>query len=206
MGNFIFAPIKKIKSHVNMNRRQYLIATLILLMGVILGIYLVGGEYIEDIIYSTIDLDLSEVVLGETSGIKLFFLNFKSLIIPFFIIFVLYTNRYTSFLSYFYLGYQGLLLGASISAVVGEGGLAGIFNILLIVLPINAMNLFVMVSMVVVCAKRMSVARERRLLLLGSVKMLAPQYLGCILGAIFTSIVYAFAYPLLLKTAIVVIV
>ena len=206
MGNFIFAPIRKIKSHVNMNRRQYLIATLILLMGVILGIYLVGGEYIEDIIYSTIDLDLSEVVLGETSGIKLFFLNFKSLIIPFFIIFVLYTNRYTSFLSYFYLGYQGLLLGASISAVVGEGGLAGLINTLLIILPINIMNLFVMVSMMVVCATRLAEARAKRLSLVGSVGVVGTQFLGCILGVIFTSLVYGFIYPLLLKTAIVVIV
>lgn len=206
MGNFLFTPIKKIKSHVNINRRQYLIASLVLLMGIILGVYLVGGEYIEDIIYTTIDLDLSDVVLGEASGIKLFFMNFKALIIPFVIIFVLNVNRFTSFLSYFYLGYQGLLLGASISAVVGESGLAGLFNTLLIILPINVMNLFVMISMVVVCTKRMSISRSMRLSFAGSIKMFLPQYLGCVLGAIFTSIVYAFAYPLLLKTAIVVIV
>lgn len=206
MGNFIFTPLKKVKSHLLANKRLYLVSALIVLMGIVLGIYLVNGEYIDDVIYTTTDLDLSEVVLGEVGGFKLFFLNLKALIIPFIIIFILHTNKYTSFLSYFYLGYQGLLLGASISAVIGETGIAGGLNTLLIILPINLMNLYVIIAFLVVCYKRLTIARLQRLSFLYSTKLVSSQILGCLLGAIFASCVYGFVYPLLLKTAVVVIV
>ena len=86
MGNFIFTPLKRVKSHLLANKKLYLVSALIVLMGIILGVYLVNGEFIDDVIYTTTDLDLSEIVLGEVGGFKLFFLNFKALVLPFIII------------------------------------------------------------------------------------------------------------------------
>jgi len=204
MGNFIYAPIKKLKGHIKSNQKMYLIVSMLILMGIILGIYLVLSGFIDDIIYTSTDLDLSEIVLGERSNLSLFFLNFKSLIIPCLVIFLLYTNRYTGFLAYFYMGYQGILLGASVTSVIGEAGIAGALNSLLIILPINLLNFFIMTSFLVVCYKRLMIAKIQRLSFMYSIRLFIGSFLGCLLGAIFASFVYGFIYPILLKTAIVV--
>ena len=155
-------------------------------------------------IYTTTDLDLSEIILGERGALGLFFQNLWALVLPFLLIFLLMTNKWTAFLTFFYLGYQGILLGASVASVVGEFGFAGALNTILVIIPINLLNFFVLISWLITCYKRMKLAKIQRLSFLGSIKLFCPQIMGCFMGALFASAVYGFIYPLLLRSVIIV--
>lgn len=204
MFKAVFIPLKKVKQHIISNRKMYLLSSVVAVVGIMLGIYLVLGEFMEAEIYTTTDLSLSEIILGERSSISLFFQNLWALILPFILIFLLWTNNYTKYLSFFYLGFQGILLGASLTSLILEKGIAGALNSLLIVLPINLMNFFVLISWLVVCHKKLAVSKLQHLSAMHSIKLFMPQIIGCVLGALFASFVYGFVYPLLLKTVIIV--
>lgn len=204
MRNFLFGPIRSVKLYIKENLRTYAILIILCLMGAILGVYLVGGEYIEDMLYTSVDLELSEIILGERGSLSLVVLNLKAIIVPFLIIFILYSNRYTAMLSYLYLGYQGILLGATVMSVINETGVAGGLNVIFIILPINLLNFFVIISFIVTCAKRLSIKTAKKLSFSQSVRAISGAIIGCLIGAIAVSLVYGFVYPLLLKTAIVV--
>lgn len=203
--NFSFSiPIKRVKDYIVSNKKLYLLCFVVILVGVFLGVYLIINEFMEENIYTRTDLTLSEIILGERSFFSLFFSNLATLLVPIIIIFALYTNKYTKILTYFYLAYQGLLLGASITSLISEYGLGGALNALIIVVPINLVNFFVVVSMLVVSYKRFKIAKLQRLSFGYSLKLFLMQYIGILVGAIFASLVYALLYPIILRTSVVV--
>ena len=204
MFGFIATPLKKVKKYIISNKKLYLLSIVVAVVGVALGVYMVLGEFMDAELYTTTDLELSEIILAERGFFELFFKNVWSLVLPFVLIFLLFTNNYTKFLSFFYLGYQGILLGASVASLIQESGLAGALNSLLVVIPINFINFFVIISWLVTCYKRLSVARLQRLSFKASLKLFFPQFLGCFLGALFAGLVYGLIYPLLLRSVIVV--
>ena len=197
-------PIKRIKNYLVSNKKLYILSLVVCIVGVILGVILVTGEYIDGEIYTIADYELSEIILGERGFFSLFFQNLWPLLLSMLIIFLLFTNRYTCVLSFFYLGYQGLLLGATMVSLIQDSGIAGVLNGLLLVLPLNLVNFFVVVSLIVTVYKRLAIARLQRLKFWQSVKLFIPQLLWILLGAVFVSFVYALVYPLLLRSVIVV--
>lgn len=203
--NFSFSiPIKRVKDYIVSNKKLYLLCFVVILVGAFLGVYLILNEFMEENIYTRTDLTLSEIILGERSFFGLFFSNLATLLVPIIIIFALYTNKYTKILTYFYLAYQGLLLGASITSLISEYGLGGALNALIIVIPINLVNFFVLVSMLVVSYKRFKIAKLQRLGFGYSLKLFLLQYIGILVGSIFASLVYALLYPIILRTSVVV--
>lgn len=202
--NIVFMPAKLLKKYIISNKKLYLLCFLVVMVGVLSGVYLVLGELIDDVVYASSELSLSEIILGERGMVNLFFQNFWALLLPLVIIFVLSLNKYTKFLSFFYLSYQGLLLGASIASVIMESGVAGGLNTLFIIIPINLLNFFVLVSGLIINYKRQTIAKIQRLSLGYSLKVFASAYLGLVLGMILASLIYGIVYPLLLKSVIVV--
>ena len=201
-ANFLSPSV--IKKYVKSNNRSYLISLLVVLVGMILGVYLNLGGLIDDIIFSATDVSLSEIIVGEISGVSLFFKNFGVLLISSLIIFLLFTNNFTKLLAFVYLGYQGLLLGATITTVIAESGIAGILNSLVIIIPINAMNFFVLISVLVVCSKCLNLRKSQHLSFFHAIKIFFTKFLVCMIGAVVCSLIYGFIYPILLKTMIVV--
>ena len=130
-GNFL-SPTT-IKKYIKANNRAYLTSVIIVICGMIMGVYFNLGGFIDDIIFSATDVSLSEIIVGEVGGVSLFFKNFWVLLISSLIIFLLFTNNYTKILAYVYLAYQGMLLGATITSVIGESALAGILNSFVII-------------------------------------------------------------------------
>ena len=201
-GNFL-SPAT-IKKYIKANNRAYLTSVVIVMCGMVMGVYFNLGGFIDDIIFSAIDISLSEIIVGEVVGVSLFFKNFWALLISSLIIFLLFTNNYTKILAYVYLAYQGMLLGATITSVIGESALAGILNSFVIIIPVNAMNFFVLISVLVVSARCLSVRKSQKLSFVYALKIFFTKFLVCVVGALICSLVYGFVYPILLKTMIVV--
>ena len=120
------------------------------------------------------------------------------------IIFIFCLNNYTKLLAFIYLGYQGILLGSTITSVIAESGIAGILNSLVIIVPINLMNFFVIVSVLVVSMRCLEVRRSQHLSIFYAMKIFFTKFLVCVMGAVMCSFVYGFIYPILLKTMIIV--
>lgn len=193
-----------IRKYIKANNRVYLLSLILVISGMIMGVYLNLGGMIDDIIFSATDISLSEIIVGEVGGFSLFFKNFWVLVISSVIIFLLFTNNYTKLLGFVYLGYQGLLLGATLTSVIGDGGLAGVLNSLVIILPVNAMNFFILISVLVVSSRCLAVRRSQRLSFLYAIRIFFTKFLMCLVGAVVCSLVYGFIYPILLKTMIIV--
>lgn len=198
------SPIKNLKKYIVTNKKLYLLSVVILLVGALVGGYLVLGELIDAEVYASADMELSEIILGERGFMSLLLQNLWALVVPLALIFLLFISKYTKVLSFFYLGYQGLLLGASIVSLISDSGLAGALNSILLIIPINFVNFFVLISWIVTCYKRLAVARVQHLSFGYSLRVFGVNFLTCLAGALFASIVYAFTYPLLLRSAIVV--
>lgn len=205
MGSYLnFISPSRLRGYIKANKRQYLIVAVLIIVGMILGVYLNLGGFIDDIVFTATDLNLAEIIVGEVKGFTLFFKNLWALVLPACLIFLMFTNKYTKFLSYVYMAYQGLLLGASITTIISEGGIAGVLNSLIIILPINLMNLFVLMSVLVVSERCQSLRRSNHLKFSYSIKIFFTKFMVCLMGALFSSFVYGFIYPLLLKTVVVV--
>lgn len=206
MNSTIYAPIRQAKKFIISNSRLFLICTLVVLLGFALGAYLVTSELAEDIVYAFSIAEITDVIIGEYSFLGLVLSNLKTLIVPMLIIFLMLTNRFTGVLSFFYLGYQGLLLGASVVSVLSDFGIGGVLVVLFLLLPMNLANFMVLISWLIVNYKRMQVARTQRLKLLYSLRVFFKPIIGVVVAGIIASIIYGVLYPMLLRSAVVVIV
>lgn len=204
MISIINAPIKSIKNFIVSNKRIYLVSSIVIILGVILGLYLVLSEAIESEVYTTTDLELSEIVLGERGFFSLFFDNLWTILLPLVLIFLLNLTRFTSPLMFFYLAFQGILLGASVTTLISDNFVAGLLNSVFVIIPINIVNFFVVVSWMVVSYKRLIIAKQQRLSFVYSVRVFSKNFFAVLLGSVFASLCYAIIYPLLLKSFVVI--
>lgn len=195
--------IKSVKVFVIANKKLYFIGLISAVLGITLGIILsfTGGD---GKVYSQGGVTLYEIIVSDYSGFSLFFDNIYRLLIPIVLIFLFTLSKYSMPLTYVYLGYQGYLLGASIVGLITNNGAVGLLNGLILVLPINAINFFIIISALVVFIKRLNLKTYQRITLVHSVKIFIPKLLWVVVGAILTSFIYAFLYPLLLKSMIVI--
>lgn len=127
-------------------------------------VFLVLGLAVGIIITVTSDSYLSLLVSGD----KTFFdyvngkANFSkqtmrlimSLLILNFIIFILNLNFYSGLFSFLIISYQSSLAFLSITAVISEYGFRGILISLLMILPINLINLLISMLMTCICFSR----------------------------------------------------
>ena len=198
-----FFNVKSLKSYIRANKKMYLLCLLIVFVGLALGVYLVLSENMEQDVYTTTSLSLGEIIVNDYSGVEAFFECFFHLLLPLCILFVLSLNKYSMILGRCYLGFQGLLLGASIASAIMSFGVAGCLNALFLMLPINLLNFCVIISGVTIFYRRRILANSQHIKFLPSLRLFLPKILYLVLGVVIVSIVYGFIYPLLLRSVIV---
>lgn len=203
MTSKIFS-LKPAINFIRLNKKLYLFSLLVSVAGLILGIILSTTGGMEGGVYSTGQTSLYDIIVNDYSAFSLLWENLIRLILPLLIIYLLSLTKYTSFLAFIYLGYQSMLLGASIIGLVQENGVAGIINGLVVVLPINAVNFLLLVSGLVVFIKRLNLSISQRITILHSTKIMLPKLLYIFVCALFASFIYAFIYPLLLRSMVVI--
>jgi len=196
--------LKPIKRFMALNKKLYLLAALAATFGLVLGLVLAFSGGMESVIYSSTGSGLYEIIINDYSAFGLLAENLYRLLLPIIIIFLLSLSKYTSPLSYVYLGYQGCLLGASIVGLISSNGVMGVLNAIVMVLPINTLNFVVLISALVVFLKRLSLALSQRISLVHSLKIFMPKLVYVFVSALVVSMVYAFLYPLLLRSVIVI--
>lgn len=200
----IGANIRGVKRFVALNKRLYFINLVVFIIGLVIGIVLVAGGQMDETIYTSINVSITDIIVNDYSVFSLFFAGLIRLIVPIIIIFIMFLTRYTSFLGHLYYGYQALLLGASIAGLVGEGGVAGVLNSLFVVIPINIINFFLIASSLVVFYKRLKLATTQKITLVHSLKIMLPKLIMILVGVLFSAVIYGFIYPILLRSMIIV--
>lgn len=196
--------LRPVSRFIKLNKKLYLIALAFSLLGLVFGVvFSMAGDFGGEV-YASTSTSLYELIISDYSAFGLLWDNITRLILPLVILFVVTLSRFTFFLSYVYLGYQSALLGASLVGLVLEKGTAGIFNGIIVVLPINILNFFILISGLVIFLKRLSLQRTQRIKLVHSVKIFMPKLIYVFVGALFASVVYAFIYPLLLKSVLII--
>ena len=165
---------------------------------------MVGSGQMDELLYTSIEISLTDIITSDYSGASLFFSGLIRLFIPLSIIFVLFLCKWTKFLAFIYYGYQAMLLGASTASLVAGSGISGIINLLFVVLPINIVNFFILSSAVIIFYKRYKLAKTQRITLVHSLKIMLPKILMIVVGCLFSAFIYGFIYPLLLKSIIII--
>ncbi len=149
-----------LKIHLKNNFWVYFLIAFIMIVGVIFGFILAfsGNDYVD--LLSSTDKNLFEYINGSAELSSIFFSRLLSLLLFMFIIFVTSLSVYTTTISIIIMGYQCLLLVLSCFAVIDLYGISGVINSLLLIIPINLINLLVMAFFCGTCVSRVMVAHK----------------------------------------------
>jgi len=195
---------KNVLLFISANRKLYYTSFAVFLVGLVLGISLVAAGQMEETLYTSVQTTLVEIINSEHSGLSLFITGLTRVLVPLIIIYILSLSKFTAWLGWLYYGYQSSLLGASIASLVLSSGLAGLINGLVVVLPINFINFFLVASGLVVFFKRYKLSRLQRLSVFHSTKIFLPKILALLVGTLFSAFCYGFIYPFLLKSVVII--
>jgi len=150
----------KIVDHFNIHKKYYYFSIISFIVGLLIGLILSFTEYAYMSLLNSSDNIIFDYITGEASYLSIFYSRIKDICLCVLIIFILNITIYTSFLSYIFVGYQMCLLVLSCAALIIMYGFSGILNVILIMLPINILNYFILNIINSLCVGRAS--RQRR--------------------------------------------
>ena len=135
------------------HKRYYVFFGIIALCCFVLGIYLsvVDAEFLS--VLKEDDNVLFDFINGAQSFKDVFFVKIKDVFLLCLLVFLFNLTFYTTFLNYFVVGYQSLLLGCTCCALVSLYSFKGVFC-LIFLLPINLLIIFNLINFVAICETR----------------------------------------------------
>ena len=194
---------KTIKGFILSNKTQIVVGYVCIVVGIIVGVCIaISGE--DAVVFSSSTVTLQELITGEYSSVSLFFSSFFKLLLPIVIIFLFSLSKFTSFLDFIYLMYQGLLLGISATVVIQENGLTGALNALIFISPVNLINLTIINYASALFIKRREYAKKFHKTFLESVSVYIKESVWLIVLVAVSSFLYGVVYPTILKSMIIV--
>lgn len=194
---------KVVKGFVVSNKLQFIVGFMLIILGIIIGVVIqVPSE--DTIIFASSTVSLEDLIVGDASAGSLFFANFLKLILPIIIIFLFSLNKFTGFLNYIYLLYQGMLLGISVTSVIIDNGFTGALNSLVFIAPVNLINLTIITYASALFLKRREYAKKFRKSFGQSFGFYLGETIWLFLGVIISSIIYGVIYPIILRSMIIV--
>ena len=196
----------RIKQHFNENGRTYALIMLFFILGLIVGVIFSVNGFASSSVLNYQDKLLYEFINGSASYKEIFSYRLSNSFLWVIFIFVFSLNYYLSFLSYLFVGYQVSLLVVSMSSIISLYGISGVLNSFLYVLPINLINIILMVMLIVFGVER---AREQIKYNLTFIQSFGytryfKKFLVCVLAVLLFCIINSFVLPLLIKSFIIV--
>ena len=194
------------KMHLRNNFWVYFFILFIMIAGIVLGIVFAfsGSEYVD--LLTSSDQNLFDYINGTAEISSIFFSRLLNMLLFMLIVFISNKTVYTSFISLLLLGYQCMLLVLSCGALISLYGASGVINCILLVLPINLLNLIVMAFFSGASISRAFAARKFRMGYLDSCKYVNFKYtvtLSLIL-IVLLCVVHSLIVPLMIKSFIIV--
>lgn len=196
--------VKEIKSFVKANKLLFLVTIIFLALGIGIGVIIMLGEDASYDIFAKESIGLGEIISGEYSSFSLALSCFFKCVLSCLIMLLFGLTKYTIYLNYVYIGYQGLLLGASCTSVVALNGVTGALNVFIFTLPVNLLNLIAICLMQVVLSLRLAYAKKFRAGKAKSFAVFGKRFLLVVILALISAVIYGFVYPLLLRSIVVI--
>lgn len=194
---------KVVKGFVVSNKLQFIIGFIFILLGIIVGVVIqVPNE--DTTIFASSTVSLEDLIVGDASAGSLFFSNFIKLMLPIIIIFMFSLNKYTGFLNYLYLLYQGMLLGISVTSVIIDNGFTGALNSLVFIAPVNLINLTIITYASALFTKRREYSKKFRKSFGQSFGFYLGETIWLLIGTLVSSVIYGVIYPIILRSMIIV--
>lgn len=196
----------ELKMHLKNHFWVYFFIILTMVIGLVLGIVLIFSENSYVDLLNSDDQNLLEYINGSANLSSLFFKRLFSSLLFIAIIFLSNMVIETSFLSVLVLGYQSLLLVLSCDAIISLQGASGVINCLLLILPVNIINLLAMAFFCGCMISRAAVAKKFRMNFAESSKYVNLNVTaGVSLCIIFIAcIIHSVIIPLLIKSFIII--
>jgi len=194
-----------IKFHIRHYKTIYFMFFLCLIIGVVCGLVIIFSSESYLALLTSKNKSLYPYINGTANYVANFWKQFLFFIGPLVLIFMLNMNYYTGVLSYLFITYQSGLLALSCAAIIKTYGVSGVFNVLLVVLPINILYLCIMVFFSVTCLVRSRQAFLGRNFAYGFNRVFYSKIIWSFIAVLVLSVVVCFVYPLFLKSSIFII-
>lgn len=195
-----------ISEHFKNNKKGYIFSLLSVLIGIIVGLYLSFADYSYTSLLSSSDKNIFDYVTGSVSYSSVFYSRLLNNLLFILIIFVLNLTVFTSFLSLIFIGYQTCLIVLSCTAIISLYGFSGVLNVVLLVVPINVLNLVIILIMNSLCFKRAYNQNKYKLRFIDSFKEedFLKQFFICLVISFILCFIYCFIVPLFIKSFVVI--
>ncbi len=193
-----------IKQFVITNKILFLISFLFIIIGIAIGVIVEIKTTDTLTIFASSTASLTDIITGDYSAGTLFLNCFKKVFLAVIILFVFSLTKFTSFLNYIYLAYQGMLVSATATNLIYLNGLTGALNVVLFTIPVNLINLIIIAYASSLFIKRREYQKTYNKAFLGSFSAYLGQFVGLIIGIVLASAIYGVIYPILLRSIVVI--
>lgn len=203
MKKLRFSPWGFVRNNFSRNARLYLLLTIIVLFGVVLGIVLTARGVTQVNIFEGEDsASIFDIVSGNTNPFALFFSYILRILLSMIILLFLTLVVYILPLSIIYIAYQGYILGVTISSLVILAGFSGAINTIFFLLPINLLSFTTLIIIEVAFINRLITKRQFRLNMFESYREISPSLLFGVVVMFVTAVLYSVVFPIVLKSMI----
>ena len=198
--------LQQMKEHFRENTLYYFFALVFVCVGLALGLYISLTGYKYTALLSAPDKNMFSYITGTAPYTSIFYSRLVNVILTVAIIFVLTITKYTLPLSYLFLSYQMALVVLTSAAIITMYGLSGVLNVILFVVPINLVNIALMVYGVGVGHERAKLWQNYKLKFGDSFKetSFAFKFFIFAAGLFCVAIINSFILPIFIKSFVVV--
>lgn len=196
----------EVEGHFKRNLIQYVISLIFIIVGIIIGVYFILTSISISSLLTTSNKTMIDFINGTANYREMFSSRFVDILICFLILFLFNFNYYTSFINYIFIGYQSSLCTIICGALITLYKVAGFINVIFFVVPINIINLAIMVVFNICGIEKCRVQKSLHIRFFQSFKENYYFYkvLICIVLSLVVCVIHSFILPLIVKSFIVV--
>lgn len=190
------------KYYLSKRKKSYFFGLLFVFIGIVVGVFIVASS---DRYLSLIKADdkvLFDFINGKAVFSKQFFRLLSKFVVPLVVLFLCNLSRFTSFLSFLFLLYNGVMFFMSSYAVIVEFGFAGVLVFILLFLPVNVMLFAEMIFFNEVCCSRCQLASKYKRFSFGFDEAFWLKLFLAIMAALVVSLFVTIIYLIVLKNHI----
>ena len=181
---------------------SYYLGLAFVLIGFVIGIFIVvtSDRYLS--LIKAEDKVLFDFINGKAVFSKQFFRLLSKFVMPLVVLFLCGLSRFTSFLSFLFISYNGIMFFMSSYAVIVEFGFAGVLAFVLLFLPVNLLLFAEIIFFNEFCLSRCNLAKKYKKFSYGFDSVFWLKVVLTVLLAILVSVLITTSFLLVLKNRI----
>ena len=149
--------------HFRQSKQYYVLILLCTLVGAAIGIALHFTSGVGSFFLSDDDQQIFNIITKDSSIISFSLSKIGNFLVSLIILFVCALSAYSCFLCFAFFAYQGLLFAASCCQIISLYSLLGVFNVVLLLLPINIILFAFLSYFLAICLTRTMLAHKYKM-------------------------------------------